>query len=354
MLSPDALPCVLNFGDVITRHLESYQPMPESVRMIVSRSVLRHLDSRMIIEDPLTVLKPLATSVTSFPLPNMDCLAVLDDYVQAVSEEGLGPYFSRIIGLFGHIMLQLSGSDRQNQLVKQWISEGGSGAFLMTDSGGPSLHQWRSQVVNDAQNVPQITLDKEWGIAAMDCSFAIVILSRPGQMVPQAWLLPPEICAQLHRAPVGSAWLDGHVQLGNCQGTFQGNSDWALRRGGLMAVKQFLTYVRPRFVASLMKHLYWLEQHKRLTPDNRQQEAREYLASVTRRLANQQSFNRYSEDEVMALKFTSNALLFDLVEQQCVPSLSDQRDLLGFTKMEGSSYRCLMEICQRHRVGHYV
>lgn len=354
MLSPDALLDVLHFGEVITRHLEGYQPMPASVRMMISRSVLRHLDSRMIIEDPLTALKPLASFAASFPLPDMDCLPVLDGYVHAVGEEGLGPYFNRIIGLFGHIMLQLSGNDRQNQQVAQWVSEGGTGAFLMTDSGGPSLYQWRSQVVNDAQGVPQITLDKEWGIGAIDCRFAIVILSRPGQMVPQAWLLPPEACALLQRAPVGAAWLDGHVQLGNCQGAVEGDSSWALRRGGLMAVKQFLTYVRPRFVASLMQHLHWLEQRKRLTPDSQQQEAREYLASVTRRLASQQRFNRYSEDEVMALKFASNALLFDLVEQQRVASLSDQRDLLGFTKMEGSSYRCLMEICQRHRVGQYV
>ncbi|CQJ56187.1 Uncharacterised protein [Yersinia intermedia] len=354
MLSPDVLLDVSHLGEVITRHLEGYQPMPESVRMMIYRSVLRHLDSRMIIEDPLTALKPLATSASSFPLPEMDCMPLLDHYVEAVREKGLGPYFSRIIGLFGHIMLQLSGSERQNQQVAQWVSAGSTGAFLMTDSGGPSLHQWRSQIVNDSQECPFIQLDKEWGIGAMDCAFAIVILSRPGQMVPQAWLLPPEACAQLQRTPIGAAWLDGNVQLGNCQGTFKGDSDWSLRRGGLMAVKQFLTYVRPRFVASLMQHLYWLEQQKRLAPESQQQEAREYLVSVTRTLASQQSFNRYSEDEVMALKFTSNALLFDLVEQQRVTSLSDQRDLLGFTKMEGSSYRCLMEICQRHRVGHYV
>ena len=354
MLSPETVPDMLHLGELITRHLEGYQPMPESVRQMIFRSVLRHLDSRMIIEDSLTPLKPLAASATSFPLPAIDCLPLLDRYVVAVREEGLGPYFNLIIGLFGHIMLQLSGSDRQQEQVAQWVSAGGTGAFLMTDSGGPSLHQWRSKVVSDAQGALQITLDKEWGIGALTCAFAIVILSRPGQMVPQAWLIPPETCAQWQRKRVGSGWLDGHVQLGNCQGVFPGSHDWALRRGGLIAVKQFLTYVRPRFVASLMHHLHWLMQQKRLTPDSQHDEAREYLLSVTRTLSAQQVFNRYSEDEVMALKFASNALLFDLVEQQRVRLLSDQRDLLGFTKMEGSSYRCLMEICQRHRVGHYV
>ena len=47
---------------------------------------------------------------------------------------------------------------------------------------------------------------------------------------------------------------------------------------------------------------------------------------------------------MLATKFASNELLHRLVADGCVRETADQRDLLAFTKMEGSSYRCLREI----------
>lgn len=348
MSSREALMDMHDYGELISRHLERHLPMSATTRQILHDSVLRHLDSRMLIEDPLLAFSPLLEAA-SFPLPEMSGLSVLDRHVRAVRDDGFGPHFLPIIGLFGHIMLLLAGDQHQNEQVKQWVAEGKRGAFMMTDAGGPSLHQWRSQVVTDAEGRGQITVDKEWGIGALECEFAIVILARPGQMIPQAYLLPPEACAQLNRQPVGAVYLDGNVQLGNCQGKVTSEPGWGLRRGGLIAVKQFLTYVRPRFVQALMGHLHWLEAQECLFPDEQQHEMRAYLESTAMELAAQQHFTRYSEDDVMALKFGSNALLFDLVEKRRVPQLMDQRDLLGFTKMEGSSYRCLLEICQRNR-----
>jgi predicted HNH restriction endonuclease len=45
----------------------------------------------------------------------------------------------------------------------------------------------------------------------------------------------------------------------------------------------------------------------------------------------------------------ANELWLSLVVNGSVASQADQRDLLGFTKMEGSSYRCFREIYERNR-----
>ena len=49
-------------------------------------------------------------------------------------------------------------------------------------------------------------------------------------------------------------------------------------------------------------------------------------------------------DEVLVLKFASNEVILDIVTSASVAGAGDRRDLLGFTKMEGSSYRCLFEV----------
>ena len=47
---------------------------------------------------------------------------------------------------------------------------------------------------------------------------------------------------------------------------------------------------------------------------------------------------------MLALKLASNELLLHLVASGAVERYADQRDLLAFTKMEGSSYRCYHEL----------
>jgi hypothetical protein len=65
----------------------------------------------------------------------------------------------------------------------------------------------------------------------------------------------------------------------------------------------------------------------------------------------QECFSIHSVDRVLALKFASNQFLLHLVANQRVIQLKDQRDLLGFSKMEGSSYRCLFEIYSKFKRG---
>jgi hypothetical protein len=57
-----------------------------------------------------------------------------------------------------------------------------------------------------------------------------------------------------------------------------------------------------------------------------------------------QSYSNTVVGQVLALKFSSNELLLRLVAEDRVRETPDQRDLLAFTKMEGSSYRCFREV----------
>jgi hypothetical protein len=77
----------------------------------------------------------------------------------------------------------------------------------------------------------------------------------------------------------------------------------------------------------------------------------DFIINMTNWCAAKETFSIHSVDQVLALKFTSNELLQSLVVKGSVPGLDDQRDLLGFTKMEGSSYRCLFEVYSKFKRG---
>ena len=101
-------------------------------------------------------------------------------------------------------------------------------------------------------------------------------------------------------------------------------------------------------------HLQWLANQGRLelTPDERA--SRDFIAAAahTKTLA-----DRYESEDVhrvLALKLASNELLLHLVSRGAVASFLDQRDLLAFTKMEGSSYRCYHELRASMRVAKPV
>jgi hypothetical protein len=339
---------VTEWAEVLTCHLSRHLAPPHEVEGLIAHSVLRHLDSAMLVEDSFIPFREPPPAVAQFPLPTLQCLPALEAAIRGAEEEGFGVHFHRLMGLFGHIMLTLSGSAAQNAAVASWIEAGLRGAFLMTDRGGPSLASWTSELIIE-DKIWHVTLDKVWSIGAHDSGFAIAIVRRRGAMVPTTLLLSPEICLQLTRTAIGLPFLDGSVQLGDCKGHVVGDADWALTRGGLAAVKQFLTMVRPRFVRALMAHMRWLVGEKRAVLSAAHWESMQYLTKLSGLLGESNMFTRHSEDEVMALKFACNALLSDIVEYGAVPNVMDERDLLGFTKMEGSSYRCFYEIYSRSK-----
>lgn len=329
---------------VVTNYLERHGPMPDTFKQLIAKSVLRQLDSAMIIEDGCLPFPALPHINYSQPLPDVDNLEKLHQIIAQIEQDGFAPHFHALISEFGHIMTILSGSDEQQNEVAEWVSQGYSATFLMTDAGGAALKDWKT-VYNPETGI--LTVDKIWGIGADTLDFATIVASQPGSMIPLAFQVPPEACRHLHCSKIGMPYLEGEVQLGNCSGEIKVQPEWVMRKGGILAVKQFLSIIRPFFVRALMAHVNWLEKRGRLTQTAEQKNANLFLSQLSQHIHNEWSITRYSEDEVMALKFASNALLFDLVESNAVQATLDQRDLLSFTKMEGSSYRCFLEIYSR-------
>lgn len=318
---------------------------------IVRRGAVRTLEARMIIEggyqkQPIErQLPPLIER----PLGEFPQTPAIEHKLELIRKEGFQDHFHELIGLFGAIMMTLSGSKEQQAWVQDWVASGLLGTFLMTDAGGPSLAAWKSEVVTDADGAKTLVVDKWHGIAADKLGFGLITARQGSSPIPVIFLVSPEKCAKLEQTPAGESWLSGRLMLGNVKGSVPIEKKEQMVGGGLTGVNKFLTLCRPRFVRGLMAHVAWLVDQQRATPSAEQTEAVENLAEIARRLTTKDTMSRDSVDEVLAIKFASNEVLLDLVVSGAIPKLDDQRDLLGFTKMEGSSYRCFFEIESKRR-----
>lgn len=328
------------FGGFITEHLQGAGEIPQKLLQLLELSTVRLLDSEIIIEDNFNAKAPLGEPRVTQPLPSFEQTFVIDELCDAVKNVGFGRHFHQIIGLFGSIMLQLTGTEQQLADVDQWLAEGHFGHFLMTDAGGPTLSNWQTVLDNEGQ----LTINKKWGIEAHKPGFIMLVTRQGNKPFPLTVLLNPEQCQQLNCQKVGMAYLDGAVQLGNVQGQIQIEPNQTLSRGGMGSVNRFLTLVRPRFVKSLMNHLEYLHAKSRLSFDGGDRDSVAFIRAAADHCLSQSTFSMHSIDQVLALKFAANELMLDLVARGKLPYLYDQRDLLGMSKMEGSSYRCFFEI----------
>jgi hypothetical protein len=250
-------------------------------------------------------------------------------------------------------MIANNGTLEQQAKVDSWVASGLTGAFLMTDRGGATLDQWRSSVSVDPER-HSIALDKIWAINAESFGFATVMVRKPGSMAPAAYLLSPEQCRSLVRAPQGTPFLEGSLLLGSVTGAVAASAADVLSGGGALGVSRFLCQARPRFILGVIAHVRWLAAQGRIGADGPELEDLERLASVARAVVEENVLTRHSIDEVLALKFAVNETLLSLVRSDPAVGPSDQRDLLAFSKMEGSSYHCLAEIygrCKGARLG---
>ena len=330
-------------GDFITQPLNTVAPLPNSFANVLQLACLRLSEAQMLIEDPLTPLAPPRPSNVQQPLEQFEQTWVLDEIIEAIKSEGLAPHFHNMIGLFGSIMMSLSATPEQLKQVENWVEQGLFGHFLMTDKGGPSLANWRTQLYQKDDEL-RLKVDKIHGIEAHNLGFAMVVTAQAGKPFPMTVMLPPELCQQLNQRAVGTPYLDRSMQLGNCSGDVAIDSSMLLSGGGLGSVNRFLTLVRPRFVKSLMHHLLYLQRQGKVSLESQDQHHIEYLIGVCQRQLEDKVFSIHSVNKVLATKFASNELLLDLVSRGCVNDTDTERDLLSFTKMEGSSYRCFFEI----------
>lgn len=335
------------FGGFITEHLQAEREIPHKLQQLLELSTVRLLDSEIIIEDKLSPRAPLGEPRVSQPLPSFEQTFVIDELCEAVKIDGFGKHFHQIIGLFGSIMLQLTATEKQMNDINQWLEQGYFGHFLMTDAGGPALANWQTVLNDDGE----LSIAKKWGIEAHDLGFVMLVTRQGNKPFPVTALLTPEQCQQLNAKKVGTPYLDGSVQLGDVTGTVTIDKSQLLSRGGMGAVNRFLTLVRPRFVKSLMNHLCYLRDNDRLSVDQDTQSAIDFIGDAADMCLAQKIFSMHSVDKVLALKFASNELLLELVAQGKVAQLQDARDLLGMSKMEGSSYRCFFEIYSKQKRG---
>jgi hypothetical protein len=328
---------------VIARHT----PVPASMCSLLQASAVRLIDSAMVITDPCSEFAMGEDSRAKTPLPDFPVLNAVRQLLEQIAAEGFGPHAINFFGLLGSLMIQMSGRPDQVEQVNAWVAEGKSGTFCMTDRGGPLAYQWRSEA--GAGSDARLTVDKVWAMNACEADFLIVIVRRGKSMVLSPVIIPPQASASAQRSVSGPAFLDGHLTLGDLRWEGELDPTWVLGQGGPIVPKMFLTQARPWLIQALCAHAQWLARQQRLRLDAAAQECIAFLVEAARNQVALGSFDRFSEDQAMALKWMANELWLSLVVNGGVASLADQRDLLGFTKMEGSSYRCFREIYERNR-----
>ena len=94
-------------------------------------------------------------------------------------------------------------------------------------------------------------------------------------------------------------------------------------------------------------HVLWLIEQGRANASADIRDMLCALRSFARSVVDDNQMHRHAIDEVLALKFAMNEAVLAIVKADPSMAISDQRDLLGFSKLEGSSYHCLEEIYSR-------
>jgi hypothetical protein len=327
-----------------------YGTVRNELGSIIQRGCVRILDAKMIVEGgfSLTVDERQLSDPIKYPVVRLHQTSLIEEILGQIRKDGFGQHIIQLTGIFGSVMLLLTGTEKQQKDAQNWTEGGYIGCFLMTDAGGANLHEWRSEVIVDGDK-RKLIIDKIHSMAADRSGFALVVVRKGTSFVPVTFLIDPMTCKRLEASPIGDAWLDGNLQLGNVRGEVFLNGEDQLKLGGLNGVNQFLTFCRPRLIRAIIAHLYWLADNQRVFFSELHLNALRNVEDLALAYTNRDYFTRDTVSEVLALKFVCNEFLLDIVCSESVQNIHDQRDILGFTKMEGSSYRCFNEIYRKHR-----
>ncbi len=327
----------------VLHRLQCYGELPSGLAAMLARASARLLDSDMLIRQTAQPFAaPEASAHAPMPLEHHEH-ALSESILGQIRLEGLAPHYKPFMRTFARILFSLFLTPDQYDRACACIDSGNNLRFLMSDAGGPTLGSWRT-VAEPKDDGFKLRIDKVWGMYANLDGMAIIAARTPGSFFPSAFLVWPEQYATLQRSLCGDSFLDGVVQLGNVRGEVSVAPADRLKAGGPAALNKYLTTVRPFLVRALMAHVEWLHDQGRLRLGPDERAARDFIADAARAKTQTGTYANEDVHKVLALKFASNELLLHLVASGAVERYADQRDLLAFTKMEGSSYRCYHEL----------
>ena len=337
----------------IIQGLSELGDVPDYLKSIVRAGVITTVDTQMIIDEddfhPVEQGKMLPEEAWTTFTPIEESI---ERAQTTISAEGLSNHhFHSLVRGFGSLLFSLIASPAQQAEVASWHEKGLAefGGFLMADGGGSSIQQWRTVSVKNGEMF-ELEVDKVWIIEGHRLDYGSVSSASTQRLFPTSILIPPEQFAQLQKTKVGEPFLDGTLQLGNIRGKATVPQSNLLSNGGLASTSIFLSKVRPRFVRALMAHLQWLDASGKITLESEQRESIRALEEIAKRYYHGLLKRKPSLPMALAIKFAANRILLDLVTTESVQDLSVRRDLMAFTRMEGSSYRCLFEIYSKLKV----
>lgn len=327
--------------------------VPAFLKDVVRAGVVSTVDTAMIIDDSDYVAveqgKPRADG-TAAPFGPIE--ERIEQIQAAIAAEGFANgNFHRLVREFGGLLFGMIASAEQQAQVASWHANGTAsfGGFLMSDGGGPSIQDWNTAFISDGDMLT-LEVDKVWIIEGHRLDYGSVASASTQRLYPSSILLPPQEFAKLKKAPVGAPFLDGSLQLGNVSGKVTVSKSCLLSGGGMAATSMFLAKARPRFVRALMAHVGWLDRNGRIALSSQQRDSAVALEAIAKTCYHALIERKPSLQMALAVKFASNRLLLDLVASGAAAEPSIMRDLMAFTRMEGSSYRCLFEIYSKVKV----
>ncbi|MFM0738658.1 hypothetical protein PQQ51_15565 [Paraburkholderia xenovorans] len=326
----------------VLRHLDMTGHVPDAAVALIEAAALRLLDSEMIIELRAAMPGAAADASASTPLRHEEA-PLTESILLQIEADGLHSHFKPFMRAFIRIMFGLFFTEEQYTRACDCLDSGHNFAFLMSDAGGPTLGAWKTQVKSTESGIA-LHVAKVWGIEAQRDCMAVIAARLPGVMFPAAYLVWPDAYRQLKRETFGEPFLAGNLQLANVSGDVTVGPNDRLRIGGPTVFNKYLTVVRPYFVRALMAHVTWLANTGRVRLDREHAQLHRFIADAASSQTQLEHYDFRKVQRVLAIKLLSNEFLTSLVKSGAVSRFEDQRDLLAFSKMEGSSYRCYHEL----------
>jgi len=327
--------------------------VPAYLQHVIKAGVVSTVDTQMIIDASDCHAVAQGKAVASDARTPFGPIEERVEKIQrTISAEGFyGGNFHALVREFGSLLFGMIASDAQQAEVASWHETGIAqfGGFLMADAGGSSIQQWNTVFVSDGEMLA-LDVDKVWIIEGHRLNYGSVSAASTQKLYPTSILVPPDEFGKLKKTAVGAPFLDGSLQLGNVSGKVTVPKSRMLTGGGLASTSIFLSKVRPRFVRALMAHVKWLDANGKISLSPQQRSSATALEALAKAYYHGLVEKKPSLPVALALKFTSNRLLLDLVTTEAASDPSIQRDLMAFTRMEGSSYRCLFEIYSKVKI----